>query len=213
MSSGLSPYRHLSFRCVTAVGLLLWPCITVGQDATTHSRFELGASTGVSAVGGDAFVRSTAGIGLSTYGAFHLGSGLTLRGVAVLSAALGNELTEVFPTESGRAAVFGDPGSGYLMFGAGPVYRFAPAAALVVPYLGGQLAYIKDMSDSDGTGWGGGVVGGLTFWMSNTIGIDSGVMANVFRCHSTRQSPDVSEERRAWGRAVNFTVGLVLALR
>jgi hypothetical protein len=213
MSCGLSRYRLLSFRCVTAIGLLLWPCITVGQDATTHSRFELGAAAGVSAVGGDAFARSKAGIGLSTYGAVHLGSGWTLRGVAGLSAALGNELTGAFPTELGPGAVFGDPGSGYLMFGAGPVYRFAPAAALVVPYLGGQFAYVKDMSDSDGTGWGGGVVGGLTFWMSNTIGVDSGVMANVIRCHSTRRGPDMSEERRAWGRVVNFTIGLVLALR
>lgn len=213
MSSGLSRYPHLSFRIVTAIGLLLWPCIMAGQDATTHSRFELGASAGVSAVGGGAFARSKAGIGLSTYGALHLGSGLTLRGVAGLSTSLGNELTDLFPTELGPAAVFGDPGSGYLMFGAGPVYRFAPAAALVVPYLGGQLAYIKDMSDSDGTGWGGGVVGGLTFWMSNTIGIDSGFMANVFRCHSTRHSPDLSDERRAWGRVVNFTIGLVFAPR
>ncbi len=93
----------------------------------------------------------------------------------------------------------GGNGFGGLMLSVGPVYRFAPPAALVAPYLGGQLAHMN------GSGWGGGVIGGMTFWFSNSIGFDTGFTVTTVR--------EAGQAGLALGHVVTFTGGFVLGLR
>jgi hypothetical protein len=212
VSSILSQHRYIPIRCAIAIVLLLLPSVTTGQNATTHSRWELGGAAGLATVGGDAFVTSASGIAFSTYGAYHVGSGLMLRASAGLSAH-GDVLTLVGGQDVGVVATpLADVGFDFLLLSVGPVYRFAPAASLVAPYLGGQLTYIRGISGSNGTGWGGGLVGGMTFWLSNRVGVDSEVTATVVR---RRTSSDVGTGRGGWasGHVVTFMLGLVLALR
>ena len=91
MSSVLSNHRHMPVRSAIAIVWLVVPSVAAAQDATTHSRWELGGAAGLAVVGGDAFGATKSGVALSTYGAYHVGSGWTLR-VGVGQTAHGDEL-------------------------------------------------------------------------------------------------------------------------
>ncbi len=192
MSSVLSSPRHMPVRFAIAIVWLVVPSVAAGQDATTHNRWELGGAAGLAVVGGDAFGTTKSGLALSTYGAYHVGSGWTLR-VGVEQTAHGDDLVEI----SGQAVATPLAGVGFdvLLLSVGPVYRFAPPASLVAPYLGAQITYMN------GSRWGGGVVGGLTFWLTNSTGFDAGFTVTTVR------------DAGQLGHVVTLTGGLVLGLR
>ena len=196
VSSVLSRHRHMPVRFAIAIVLLVVPSVTAGQDATTHSRWEFGGAAGLAVVGGDAFGATKSGVALSTYGAYHVGSGWTLR-VGVGQTAHGDYLVEA----AGQAVAtpLGGVGFDVLLLSVGPVYRFAPPASLVAPYLGGQIAYMN------GSRWGGGVVGGLTFWLNNSTGFDAGFTATTVG--------DAGQVGWALGHVVTLTGGFVVGLR
>jgi hypothetical protein len=131
-----------------------------------------------------------------------------LRASAGLSAH-GDAVRQVMVRDVGAVKLF-SRGFDFLVLSVGPVYHFAPAASLLAPYLGAQVTYMNGICAWDGMGWGGGVTGGLTFWLSKSVGVDSGVTATVFRHRNTFLGDGVY-----WtsGRVVTFTLGLVLALR
>jgi hypothetical protein len=57
----------------------------------------------------------------------------------------------------------------------------------------------------NGTGWGGGVIGGMTFWFSNGIGFDTGFTVTTVR--------ETGQAGSALGHVVTLTGGFVLGLR
>ena len=194
MSSVLSNHRHMHVRSAIAVVWLVVPSVAAAQDATTHSRWELGGAAGLAVVGGDAFGTTRSGVALSTFGAYHVGSGWTLR-VGVGQTAHGDEVELIQIAGQAVATSFADVGIDVLSLNVGPVYRFAPPTSLVAPYLGAQLAYMN------GSRWGGGVVGGLTFWLNNSTGFDAGFTVTTVA------------DAGQLGHVVTLTGGLVLGLR
>jgi len=207
----LVQHRPLTCCCAVTLGLLLWPCAMVGQAESTHSRWMLGGTLGVSAVGGGDVIASETGISGSGFGAFHLGAGWMLRASAGLSAH-GDAVRQVADSD-GRAVKLASRGFDFLVFGIGPVYHVAPAASSVAPYLGVQVNYMNGISTWDGIGWGGGVIGGLTLWLSNSLGVESGLTATLTRYQKTLVGAETVEAYWTSGRVVTLDVGFVFALR
>ena len=191
-------HRHTPVRFVLAIVLLAVPSAATGQDATTHSRWEFGGAAGLAVLGGDAFGSTRSGVALSTHGAYHVGSGWTLRFGAGRFAG-GDRLIEAGVQNVAAAAPSAGVAFDGLMLSVGLVYRFSPPAALVTPYLGGEVAHMN------GTGWGGGVIGGMTFWFTNGIGFDTGFTVTTVQ--------EAGQAGSALGHVVTLTGGFVLGLR
>jgi len=195
--------RNICCACVLSVALL-WPCLSAAQTATAHARWEFGGATGLAAVGGDAFPAAASGIELSTFGAYHIASGWGVRASAALSY-LGDAFEDPTADANADAGLLERAGFDLLVLSVGPVMRLAPPASLVAAYVGGQFVYSYTLSGSRSSAVGGGLSGGMTFWLSDWFAVESEVSASALRRRNETAGA------AAMGRLITATLGLVVA--
>jgi len=212
MFSGLFQHRRVPTSIVVMFCFVLIPRLTTGQTSTKHPRLELGGGTGVTTLGGDLFHKSTSGVELSTYVSYHAGAGILLRATAALSA-VGDIGEDVGTPDADGRGLLEKAGFDLLLLSVGPVIRFSPPASLVAGHMGARLIRLEPITGSVDNAWGGGLTGGMTFWLNDWFAVDSGISATLLRRRITDPGDGTSNSGWATGRIITGMLALVVAFK
>lgn len=201
-------HRFPAFVCVVFCCFLI-PQASAAQTSTTHPRIEVGGGTGLTALAGDLFYNSTSGVELSAFGSYHVGHGFLMKASAAVSA-VGDGAVALEEQDSDGRGPLGKAGFDILLLSIGPVFRFSPPASLVAGHVGGRLVYMEPLVSTGDNALGGGLTGGMTFWLTDRYAVDSDISATLLRRRTTAGDGSPNADWAA-GRIITGKLAIVVA--